>query len=250
MIPLESEVIFHLFGFPFTNTIITTLLVDVILLGLVYAIFKNLHMIPRGVQALFEPIIEYFYSLTEQVAGSRASAIFPYFATFFFVIFFSNIVGLLPGFGSIGFWHTVIHDGHVEKELIPLFRASTSDFNTTLALATISLIATHALAIRATGIKEYLGRFFSLNPILLFVGLLEIVSEFTKLFSLSFRLFGNIFAGEVVLTTISGLFAFLAPIPFLLLEVIVALVQALVFAMLTMVFMSILSTPHHEGGEH
>ena len=82
---------------------------------------------------------------------------------------------------------------------------------------------------------------------LLFVGILELVSEVTKLFSLSFRLFGNIFAGEVVLHTISSLFAFVAPIPFLLLEGIVAFVQALVFAMLTMVFMSILTTPHEEA---
>jgi len=250
MIPLESELLFHVFGFPVTNTIITTLVVDVFLLGIVYVIYKNLSMIPHGVQSLFEPVIEYFYTLTEQVAGNRTSAIFPYFATFFFVIFFSNVLGLLPGVGSIGFWHEVVHDGHHELELIPLFRAATSDFNTTLAFATISLIATHALAIRFTGWKDYLSRFFSFNPILLFVGILELVSEVTKLFSLSFRLFGNIFAGEVVLTTISGLFAFLAPIPFLLLEIIVALVQALVFAMLTMVFMSILSTPHHSEEHH
>jgi F-type H+-transporting ATPase subunit a len=102
------------------------------------------------------------------------------------------------------------------------------------------------LSIKALGIKQYLGKFFSLNPILLFVGLLEIVSEFTKIISLSFRLFGNIFAGEVVLATISSLFAFVAPIPFMLLEVLVGLVQALVFAMLTMVFMSVMMTSHHD----
>ena len=89
-----------------------------------------------------------------------------------------------------------------------------------------------------------------MNPIFLFVGILELVSEVTKVISLSFRLFGNIYAGEVVLHTISSLFAFVAPIPFLLLESIVALVQALVFSMLTMVFMTILITPHSEGGEH
>ena len=100
--------------------------------------------------------------------------------------------------------------------------------------------------IKYVGIKDYLKRFFSFNPVFLFVGILELVGEFTKLFSLSFRLFGNIFAGEVVLSTISSLFAFIVPIPFLLLETIVALVQALVFAMLTMAFMSILTTPHSE----
>jgi F-type H+-transporting ATPase subunit a len=114
-----------------------------------------------------------------------------------------------------------------------------------LALAVISAVATHVLSIRIIGIKTYLGRFFSLNPINLFVGILELISEFTKIVSLSFRLFGNIFAGAVVLTLISGFFAFIAPLPFLLLEIIVGLIQALIFAMLTMVFMAVLSTPHN-----
>lgn len=137
-------------------------------------------------------------------------------------------------------------EGKEEHHLVSLNRNLTSDINATLALAIISLVATHMLSIKALGIKEYLGRFFSLNPILLFVGILELVSEFTKMISLSFRLFGNIYAGEVVLATISSLLAFVAPIPFMLLEILVGLVQALVFAMLTMVFMSVMMTSHHE----
>ncbi len=137
-----------------------------------------------------------------------------------------------------------------EKEekhhLISLNRNLTSDINATLALAIISVVATHMLSIKTLGIKEYLGRFFSLNPILLFVGILELVSEVTKMISLSFRLFGNIYAGEVVLATISSLLAFVAPLPFMMLEILVGLVQALVFAMLTMVFMSVMMTSHHE----
>lgn len=132
-----------------------------------------------------------------------------------------------------------------KQALVPYIRNATSDINVTLALALISLTITHIFAVRAVGIKEYLSRYLSLNPILLFVGVLEVVSEFTKIISLSFRLFGNIYAGEVVLGTIASLFAFLLPIPFMLLEVIVGLVQALVFSMLTMVFMSVLMTPHH-----
>jgi F-type H+-transporting ATPase subunit a len=102
------------------------------------------------------------------------------------------------------------------------------------------------MSITTIGIKDYIGRFISLNPIYLFVGLLEIVSEITKVISLSFRLFGNIFAGEIVLGTVSTIFAFIFPLPFLMLEVIVGLIQALVFGMLTMAFMAILTTPHHE----
>jgi F-type H+-transporting ATPase subunit a len=179
--------------------------------------------------------------MVESIAGSRVVHIFPYFMTFFLFILIANWSGLIPGIGTFGFFH------HTEegKELIPLFRAATSDVNTTFALAIISAIATHMLSIRFTGIKDYLSRFFSINPLNLFIGVLEMISEMTKIVSLSFRLFGNIFAGEVVLLTVTGISAFLFPIPFMMLEIIVGLVQALVFSMLTFVFMAILTTPHH-----
>ncbi len=134
--------------------------------------------------------------------------------------------------------------------MIPFLRGTASDINTTLGLALVSIIATHIMSINVLGFKEYISRFLSFNPLYLFIGLLELISEFTKIISLSFRLFGNIYAGEVVIATISNVFAFFAPLPFLALEVIVGLVQALVFSMLTMTFMSILTTSHHEGGEH
>lgn len=246
MASLGAEAIIHIGNIPVTNTIVATVLLDLFFVTLVIIISKNARIIPGRLQSLFEITFEYFYGLTEQIADKYTKSIFPWFMSFFLVIFFSNLLGLLPGFGSIGFFEQI--EG--KTEFIPTLRAATSDFNTTLALATVSVVATHVLAIKYNGIKGYLGKFFSINPILLFVGFLELISEFTKLFSLSFRLFGNIYAGEVVLTTISSMFAFLAPIPFLMLEVIVALVQALVFAMLTMVFMSILVKPHTGGGDH
>ena len=119
-----------------------------------------------------------------------------------------------------------------------------SDLNMTLALALVSAVLTHAFAIYYLGFLEYLKKFISLNPIFLFVGMMELVGELTKIVSLSFRLFGNIFAGEVVLTTISSIFAFVAPLPFYFLEIIVGFVQAAVFMMLTMVFMVLLSQKH------
>ncbi len=243
---IGPEILFSVFDIPLYNTFVTTLFVDAVLLLLVFLIARNIKTVPDKLQSVVEVIISYFYELVEQISGSRVKSIYPWVASFFIFILFSNLVGLLPGVGSIGIEH---HDSHGESHLVTLLRPGTSDFNMTLALATISLIATHTIGIGYTGIRDYISRFLSLNPIYLFVGILELVSEVTKLFSLSFRLFGNIFAGEVVLATISGLFAFIAPIPFLLLELIVALVQALVFAMLTMVFMSILSTPHH-ADEH
>ena len=105
----------------------------------------------------------------------------------------------------------------------------------------ISVGVTHFYAINALGVFQYLKRYFSLNPVLLFVGLLELVAEITKVLSLSFRLFGNIFAGEALLLTISLLFAFILPLPFMFLEIIVGFVQATIFMMLTLVFMIILT---------
>lgn len=247
MASLRPEIIFGSHGVGLTNTLLATLATDAVLVILVLYIAKHIKKNPGFLQSIAELGLSYFYDLTEQIAGKNTKSIFPWFASFFVFIFFSNLIGLLPGFGTIGFFQKIPSG---ETEFVPLLRAATSDFNTTFALATVSIIVTHVIAVKTVGIKDYLSRYFSFNPIYLFVGLLEIISEFTKLFSLSFRLFGNIYAGEVVMSTISSLFAFVAPIPFILLEIIVALVQALVFAMLTMVFMSILATPHGEGVEH
>lgn len=241
MVSFASEPVFYFKNFPVTNTLLNTLLVDFLLIGAVLALRRRLTQIPNLFQNAVETIIETFYKLTESVAPNRAAKIFPYLMSFFLFILIANWSSLLPGIGTVGFFE--------DKKLIPIFRGATTDINTTLALALISATATHVLSIKTLGIKEYLGRYFSLNPMNLFVGILEIISEITKVVSLSFRLFGNIFAGEIVLFTVSGIFAFLFPLPFLLLEIIVGFVQALVFAMLTMAFMAILTTPHHEAVE-
>ena len=239
MVSFAAEPIVRLGFFSVTNSFLDTILVDVILIGAIIAVRKKLSLVPKMFQNVVEMIITGFYELTVSVAGAeRAVMIFPYFMSFFIFILLANWSGLIPGVTSIGFYRN--------HQLVPLFRAATSDFNVTFALALISAFATHILSIRIIGIKDYLSRYFSLNPIYMFVGFLELISEITKVISLSFRLFGNIFAGEVVLGTISAIFAFLFPLPFLLLEVVVGLIQALVFAMLTMSFMAILSTPHHE----
>ena len=240
MVSFAAEPIVRLGFFSVTNSFLDTLLVDVILIGAIIAIRKKISIVPKMFQNVVEMIITGFYELTVSVAGAeRAVMIFPYFMSFFIFILLANWSGLIPGVTSIGFYNK-------NHELVPLLRAATSDFNVTFALALISAFATHILSIKTIGIKDYLSRYFSFNPIYMFVGFLELISEITKVISLSFRLFGNIFAGEVVLGTISAIFAFLFPLPFLLLEVVVGLIQALVFAMLTMSFMAILSTPHHE----
>ncbi len=239
MISFSSEAIAHLGSFKITNSLLDILLVDCILVMLVFFVRNKLSLIPGLLQNAVEFLIEGFYTLTESIANKNAGKIFPFFATFFIFILIVNWSGLIPGVGTIGFFE--------DKKLVPILRSGASDLNVTLGLALVSAVATHALSIQTLGIKSYLSRYFSINPINLFIGILEIISEITKVISLSFRLFGNIFAGEVVLATTSSMIAFIFPIPFLLLEIIVGFVQALVFSMLTMTFMAILTTPHHEG---
>lgn len=234
-----AEKIIEIGQFPITNSFLTTLLTSFSLVVFAGIVYKKLALIPGGTQNVAEFIIEEFYKLNVLIAGNRAGFIFPWFATFFLFILTANWLGLLPGFGTIGFF---AQPG--QHHFVPLLRPVNSDLNVTLSLALVSLFVTHLFSVKIIGIKEYLGRFFSLNPINLFVGLLELISEFTKIASLSFRLFGNIFAGEALLISISKMFAFILPLPFMLLEIMVGFVQALIFSMLTLVFMVILTTSH------
>jgi len=237
-VALAAEKIFQIGPLPITNSILTTWLVTVILIAFAYFATRKVSLVPTGLQNVAEVMVDSIRDLVESVAGDKTKVFLPIIASFFFFILFGNYFGLLPGVGSIGFWE----QSHGEKLFVPLFRSINSDLNTTVALAVVSLIATHYLSIKYLGLSGYLGKFFSLNPIFLFVGLLEVVGEATKILSLSFRLFGNIFAGEVLLTTASTkLFAFIVPIPFYFLEFLVGFVQALIFAMLTLVFMVILT---------
>jgi F-type H+-transporting ATPase subunit a len=131
---------------------------------------------------------------------------------------------------------------------VPLFRGANADLNATLALAIISVVATQVYAIRELGLVPHLKKYFSLHPIFSVVGLLELISEFSKVISFSFRLFGNIFAGEVLLIVIAYLLPFLGPLPFFGLEIFVGLIQGLVFTMLTLVFLVIALAEH--GKDH
>ncbi len=242
MTSLGAETIFSISGFRAPNTLLATLFVDAVLLLLVFAVRRKIALVPGRFLQAVEGVVEYLRTTVDQVAGVRSAKIFPWVGVFFIYIVFNNLMGLFPGFGSIGF-NRIGDDGALH--LVPILRAATSDLNTTLALAIVSVFATHILAIRTTGIADYLKRFFALNPIFLFVGLLEIVQELTKFISFSFRLFGNISGGEIVLSTVAKMFAFILPVPFLALEILVGVVQAAVFALLTMAFMAILTESSH-----
>lgn len=180
--------------------------------------------------------------MMDTILGSRhqSEKYFPLVATIFLFVMLSNWFGLLPGTGSLGLTHEVYHHGEVKNVLVPILRAPTSDLNFTVALAIIAVFSVNLLGAMAVGLRAHAGKFFNLsNPIYTFVGFLELVSEFVKIISFSFRLFGNVFAGEVLLIIIGFLGPYFLPLPFLFLEVFVGFIQAFIFAMLTLVFIAI-----------
>ncbi len=180
-------------------------------------------------------ILEYFLELMDSVLGRRALSekYLPIVATIFLFIMTANWLSLLPGVGSIG-----LHEG--EHGLVPLLRAPAADLNFTLALAIVTVVMVNVFAIRSLGLGHRLKHFFNFsNPVNLGIGLLELVSEFAKIISFSFRLFGNVFAGEVLLLIVAFLVPFVIPVPFLMLEIFVGVIQAFVFAMLALVFIAI-----------
>lgn len=245
-IVLKPEVLGYIGFLPVTNTLLVSWIVIVFLAIISIVTTRKLHAIPSGLQNFFEVVIEQGYQMCEDLAGKKAKVFFPIVFTFFLFIITANWFGLFPGFSTVGFWENI----NGQKVFVPILRSLNSDLNMTLALAIISAVLTHYFAIKYLGLGGYLKRWFSMQtfPVFIFVGFLEIVSEFTKIVSLSFRLFGNIFAGEVVLATVAGIFAFIVPLPFYFLEIIVGFVQASVFMMLSLVFMALLSEKH--GEEH
>lgn len=241
-VSLAAEKLFELGPLVLTNSLLTGLVGSVLIFLLFWAAGRRMTLHPSGkLSQIVESIGELILDLMGQVMPDRAKAIrfFPLLMTLFIFILVNNWLGLLPGVGSI-----VVHG---EEGIFPLFRGATADLSSTLALAVISVVMTQIYAVKELGLFTHLKKYISLNPVLLFVGVLEFMSEFSKMISFSFRLFGNIFAGEVLLVVMSALAPLLSPLPFYILEIFVGLVQALVFAMLTLVFLEIASSPH---GDH
>ena len=243
-IEIAAEKLFSMFGFPVTNTLVMTWIVLAVLVFAATRISRTINIVPQILQNVFEILLEKFLGLMEGMMGSRkvAEQYVPIVATIFLFILISNWFGIMPGVGSIGFYE----QRGAEQVLVPFFRSAASDLNVTLALGTLAVLIINITGMAARGVGSHLSKFFSFrNPIDFFVGILEFISEFAKIISFSFRLFGNIFAGEVLLIIVSFLAPFGGPLPFLVLEVFVGFVQALVFAMLSMVFISIAIAHHH-----
>lgn len=234
-ISLTAEKLFTIGDFlPVTNSLLSSWIVMLFLVIFSLLITRKAALIPGKLQSIGEIVIEGLHNLFASVLGDKTVLFFPLLATYFIYIISLNWAGLFPGYGTIGL--NIVEEGH--KAFVPILRAGTADLNTTMAFAILSVLIIQISGLKMLGLS-YLKKFFILNnPIMFFVGILELLGEFTKIVSFSFRLFGNVFAGEVLLTVIAFLMPVIAPIPFLGMELFVGFIQAVVFSMLTCVFLS------------
>jgi F-type H+-transporting ATPase subunit a len=310
-VALSGEPIFSTGPQWLTNSVLMTIIVDIVLIILALATRFSLKEIPSGLQNIMEALVETLYGLAESVAGRNAAKFFPWAATLFLLIILCNWSGLIPGVGSIGIYQPVaVHgeepatdggetpdatptpgasEGRLTNQLaladgklilvsledvqarpastiaaaeeehgkfVPLLRAPSADLNMTFALALATMVMVQIWGVRFLG-GSYFRKFWNftgpngfMKGINFFVGILELISEFARIISFGFRLFGNIFAGEIVLATMAFLIAFLIPVPFYMLEVFVGFVQALVFMMLALVFFQMASIGHDGHNEN
>lgn len=248
-ISIAAEKLFSLGVFPVTNALLIGVIVSGLLIFLITRVTKNLSVVPRGLQNIIEVVFESLLNLVESVTQDKKQArqFFPLIATIFLFVLLSNWAGLLPGLGTVGVYGE--HNGH--HTIIPFLRSTSADLNFTLALSLMTVMAVQFTGIAALGVMKY-GKKFFISPfhkpygIGTLVGILELVSEVGKVISFTFRLFGNVFAGEVLLTVMLHLVPYFLPLPFLFLEVFVGFIQAVVFAMLTLVFLKMATLePEH-----
>ena len=288
-----------------TNTMLATWLAIALLLIVALMVRRRLAPVPGRLQGFVEIVIEFFLNLAESIAGrEKARRFFPLAMTIFLFIVAANWMGILPGFGTIGWventealakhrhcekgsaeykdcmegitvqvfdeagegfavlspgsvrdgvsayeWDNNKQEGKTGGLLIPFFRSANTDLNTTLAIAIVAMVAIHYWGFSALGLG-HLGKFinFKEGPIGVFVGFLEAIAEAARLISFTFRLFGNIFAGEVLLAAIIFLIPLIGIIPFLGLELFVGIIQAFIFSMLTLVFATVATVSH--GDDH
>jgi F-type H+-transporting ATPase subunit a len=236
-ISLAAQEVFRIGGLVVTNSMLTGIVASSLLAVIMILIGRSMSLSPKaGIRGVVDAVSDWLLSLIEEVTHDREKSIrfFPIVITIFFFVLINNWLGLFPGVGSI-------HVGDV-----PLFRGMTADLNATLALAAISVGMIHIYAVRELGIAAHARTYFHKDPILMFVGILEMLSDLSKAVSFAFRLFGNIFAGEVLLVVVAALAPLAAPLPFFLLEIFVGFVQALVFSLLTVVFFGI-ATAHQSA---
>lgn len=252
---ISPDILFSIGPIPITNTVVNVWLGIILLLVLGIYLKKNISLRPGKVQNTCEFFLEIILNLFDQVTLDRKRTLkfLPIVGTVFIFILLSNWLGLMPGTGSL------MYGGKM------FFRPANTDFNMVAVMTLCVLLASHLYGLLTVGVFTYLGKFIQIKnvwlslkkgPLAIFsaliemgVGFIEIISEMAKVLSLSFRLFGNVFAGEILITVMSSLVSFLVPTPFMFLEILVGLVQAGVFAILSLVYLSIATSQPHSSDE-
>lgn len=276
--PLTEPIQTPLGPFFISGTLIALLFADLLIFALAFAINSSVKkggLILTGIVGAVEALLEMLHGMTEGTAGKWTKSIFPWFATITLLVMIANWTEMLPGVETIGKleksshgefavqqvgpFQSIVHpqeEGHGEYLLIPFVRVVSTDLNFTVALALVVVVMIQVFGVRAQG-GAYFSKFWNTGTVFskpIFgvidfgVGLLEIVSEFSKVLSFAFRLFGNIFAGSVLLFVIGSLVPVFAQSIFYLLEFFVGAIQAFVFGLLAMTFMAQATQGH--GGEH
>jgi F-type H+-transporting ATPase subunit a len=276
-IKLQPDVLFYIGPLPVTNTLLCTWVSIVVLVLLFYFGSRRREMVPRGMQNLMEWVVVLLLGLVESVSGQeKGKKFFPLVAAFFVFILVSNLLEVIPGVDTIGFVDlTKIQAAHITGQpvagillfgdltdkIVPILRPATTDLNLNFAMSLIAVITAQVFGFITLGPKEHVSKYFNtgtffrsirhFSPLGLFqgfveffVGLIELIGEVARVLSLAFRLFGNIFAGGAVLAVFALILPFLADIVFIPLELFVSFVQALVFSLLTLVYLEIATTGH------
>lgn len=251
-VSLPTEPIFHIAGFPITNSILAAWISILVLVLLFVVGTRKMKLIPRGLQNFTEFLAEFLLNLVEGVAGKKnGRRFFPVIATIFLFVIFNAYLALFPGFGTI-----LVLEGEHKKELL---RAANTDINLPLALALISFAFVEYWGVTTVGFFRYMGKFFPVKQLLrgkpmglidLFVGILELISELVRIVSFTFRLFGNMTAGEILFLIVFFLWAWGVALGVYALEMLVGVVQALIFSLLTLVFAVLAVAAHGHEEEH
>ncbi|HTK07787.1 MAG TPA: F0F1 ATP synthase subunit A [Ktedonobacteraceae bacterium] len=272
-ISLSPDVIFTIPGInlPVTNTLLCTWISIIVLVAIFFAATRRRELVPRGIQNAVEAIVEFLRGLAEGIVGKKyGKQFFPLAATLFVFILVSNLLDIFPGVETIGTYTPgeaaggqpvlgFLLFGNTSNELIPWIRPATTDLNLTIAMAVVVVVTCQIYGFMTLGAGEHLNKYLNFKSLIkkhnfegfidFFVGIIDIISELSRIASLSLRLFGNVFAGSVVLAVFAFVLPFVANIIFIPFELLVAAIQAFVFSLLTLIYLQLAVTSHEGHGE-
>ena len=241
-VALSAERLGEVYGVPITNTLITSWIVIGLLLTIGILVGRRVRLMPGRFQTAIETAFGFFYDYVADTLESREQArrFFPLLATTFLFVWIANAIEFTPGIGSITY--------ETAHGVVPLLRSVNTDLNMTLALTFVAVFVIEISGVLALGFFRYFNKFFTLkSPVASVVGLIEFVSELSRIISFSFRLFGNIFAGEVLIGVVAFFVPYLLPVPLMGFEMFVGFVQAAIFTLLMLFFIKMAITPHGEA---